>query len=221
LRNAVIIVAGGSGKRMGSNTPKQFLPLSGKPVLMYSIELFAKAIPGIRIIVVLPENQLITWQDLCATYDFNINHELIGGGPRRFHSVKQGLSRLRDEQLVAIHDGVRPLVSHDTIQKAFYEAGIYGNAIPCLKVKESIREISGSISKPLDRNKIRSIQTPQVFRCDKILKAYRQQYREEFTDDATVLEHMGESIHLFEGNPENVKLTTPLDLKFAETVLRR
>jgi len=219
LRNAVIIVAGGTGKRMGKTSlPKQFLPLRGIPVLMHTIQIFYEVYPDIRIILVLPADQLIQWNDLCQEYQFNITHEVISGGPQRFHSVKRGLSLINNESYIAIHDGVRPLASKETIFKSFMTAERYGNAIPCHPIQESVRAISGSTSKALERSKIRTIQTPQVFSREIILKAYRQQYREEFTDDATVVEATGKTIHLFEGNVENIKITTPQDLAVAEAL---
>ena len=202
-----------------TRVPKQFISLARIPILMHTIKIFHEVFTDIRIILVLPTDQMIQWNDLCREYHFNLYHDIISGGPQRFHSVKRGLSLIRDETYIAIHDGVRPMVNKETIIKSFMAAERYGNAIPCLPVRESVRIISGNTSKPLERNRIKTIQTPQVFSRNIILNAYRQQYREEFTDDATVVEAMGESIHLVEGNVENIKITTPMDLAIAEALI--
>lgn len=220
MSNAVIILAGGAGKRMGkTSVPKQFIPLAGFPILMHTIKQFKNVFADIRIILVLPADQMIQWNDLCREYQFNISHEIISGGPQRFHSVKRGLTLIRDEALIGIHDGVRPLVNEESIIKSFTEAERFGNAIPCLPIKESVRIMTGNTSKSFDRTRFKTIQTPQVFSRNIILNAYRQQYKEEFTDDATVVEATGESIHLFEGNVENIKITTPQDLVIAEALI--
>jgi len=187
---------------------------------MHSIEKFTHVFPDIRIIIVLPEDQLYHWEKLCHKHQFSLKHNVISGGPERFHSVKRGLTLVQDSQVIAIHDGIRPLVSENTIIRVFNEAEKYGSAIPCLPVKESAREIIGNTSKPLNRSLIRIIQTPQGFTHDIILNAYRQSYRKEFTDDAMVVESSGVRIHLVEGNPENIKITTPLDLIIASAIIK-
>ena len=215
-----IIVAGGSGSRMQTDVPKQFLELCGKPVLMHTIKAFADACEGIRIIVALPSSQIGFWQELCSSRGFALPHEIVEGGSTRFHSVKNGLAALPDEGLVAIHDGVRPLTSRQTIVNCFAEAAKYGCAVPAVPVNESVREVSGQTSRMLDRSALRLIQTPQVFDIALLKKAYKQEYTPAFTDDASVFERAGHSIHLTEGNVENIKITTPNDLAVAEIFLR-
>ena len=216
----VIIVAGGSGLRMQSNVPKQFLELCGKPVLMYSIEAFADACKDIRVIVVLPDSQIGYWRELCVRHDFTLPHSIAEGGVTRFHSVKNGLALLPEEGLVAIHDGVRPLVSRQTITACFCEAQNNGCAVPAVPLNDSVREVSGKTNRMLDRSSLRLIQTPQVFDIALLKKAYEQKYTTAFTDDASVFEKAGHTIHLTEGNVENIKITTPNDLTVAEALLR-
>jgi len=213
-----IIVAGGSGLRMQKDVPKQFLELCGSPILMHSIKAFTDAIENIRIVVVLPPSQIEYWQKLCCQYSFTLSHEIAEGGDTRFHSVKNGLSLLPEEGLVAIHDGVRPLVSRQTITGCFSEAANYGNAVPVVPVIDSVREICGSTSQMLDRSVLRLIQTPQVFDITLLKKAYKQEYVPTFTDDASVFEKAGHVIRLVEGNVENIKITTPNDLVVAEAL---
>jgi 2-C-methyl-D-erythritol 4-phosphate cytidylyltransferase len=215
----VVIVAGGSGKRMGVDTPKQFLELAGKPVLMHTIERFRLFSEAIEIITVLPENQLRFWNELQKKYSFDISHTLVRGGAHRFISVKNGLEFVSPPGLVAIHDGVRPLVKIDTIRRCFEEAEKYGNAIPVIIPSDSLRQVAGNINEPMNRMNIRQIQTPQVFNASLIKKAYLQDYDSSFTDDATVLEKTGERIHLVEGNSENIKITNPEDLFIAQNLL--
>ena len=213
-----IIVAGGAGLRMQADVPKQFLEMCGKPVLIHSIMAFANACDGIRIIVVLPSAQIENWQKLCGRYGFSLPHDIAEGGDTRFQSVKNGLSLLSGEGLVAIHDGVRPLASRQTITDCFREAAVYGCAVPALPVTDSVRELSGATSRMLDRSALRLIQTPQVFDVTLLKKAYKQEYSLSFTDDASVFEKAGHAIHLTEGNVENIKITTRSDLLVAETL---
>jgi 2-C-methyl-D-erythritol 4-phosphate cytidylyltransferase len=216
----VIIVAGGSGQRMQSAIPKQFLELAGEPILLHTIRNFTSYNPDIQIIVVLPQQHIATWKNLIEKHSFSVKHTIINGGDVRFISVKNGLNAVADEGLVAIHDGVRPLVSHQTIRRCFDEAKIYGNAIPCIPVYETVRKVNDKNSTLEDRSALRLIQTPQVFKTSLIKKAYEQQYKPEFTDDASVLENMGEQIRLVEGNRENIKITDPTDLLIAEAFLK-
>jgi len=215
-----LIVAGGSGKRMGTEIPKQFLELNGKPVLMHSIERFKAFNNSIEIITVLPENQLRYWTEIQREYSFTISHTLVKGGISRFYSVRNGLKYVDEKSLVAIHDGVRPLVSIATIKRCFDAAGKYGNAIPVVCPADSLRMVTDQGSLPVNRQHIKQIQTPQVFRAELIKKAYLQDYRPEFTDDATVLEKTGEKIILVEGNRENIKITNPEDLIIAEALFQ-
>ncbi len=214
-----IIVAGGAGSRMGTNIPKQFLELAGKPVLMHTIERFRAFDESIEIIVVLPENQLEYWDFLQKEFSFSISHTIITGGNSRFFSVKNGLQSVTDSGLVAIHDGVRPLVSTATIRRCFDAAEKYGNAIPVVTPSDSLRMVTLQGSVAVNRQDIKIIQTPQVFKADLIKKAYRQEYTDDFTDDATVLEKTGEKIHLVEGNRENLKITNPEDLIISAALL--
>jgi 2-C-methyl-D-erythritol 4-phosphate cytidylyltransferase len=215
-----LIAAGGSGKRMGTDIPKQFLELAGKPVLMHVIERFTRFDKSINIIVVLPESQLDNWEDLKTRYSFSVPHTAVAGGPSRFYSVKNGLQYVEENSLVAIHDGVRPLVSTETIKNCFDAAGKFGNAIPVICPSDSLRMITQKGNIPVDRQYLRIIQTPQIFNAKLIKKAYLQEYSPEFTDDATLLEKTGESIHLVEGNRENIKITNPEDLVIAEALVR-
>jgi 2-C-methyl-D-erythritol 4-phosphate cytidylyltransferase len=215
----VVIVAGGSGKRMGMDTPKQFLELAGRPVLMHTIERFREYNDSIEIITVLPENQLRFWHDLQKKYSFDVPHTLVKGGSKRFISVRHGLEFVNSPGLVAIHDGVRPLVRLETIKRCFEAAEIYGNAIPVVSPADSLRLETEKSNSPVNRTNVKQVQTPQVFDVAKIKKAYLQDFDPSFTDDATVLEKTGEKIHLVDGNRENIKITNPEDLFIAQTLL--
>ena len=216
----VVIVAGGSGKRMGAEIPKQFLELAGRPVLMHTIERFKAFNDSIEIITVLPENQLRFWIDLQKKHSFSILHTLVKGGANRFLSVRNGLKFVSSPGLVAIHDGVRPFVSIDTIKRCFEAAEKLGNAIPAISPNESLRIINDQGSIPVNRFHVKQIQTPQVFNAALIKNAYLQAYSPDFTDDATVLEQTGEKIYLIEGNRENIKITTPEDLLISDALLK-
>jgi len=218
MKKYCIIVAGGSGRRMKSAVPKQFLPLEGRPLLMQSIERFYSFDSSIELILVLPEGHHSLWEKLCADHSFVISHRLVAGGEERFHSVRAGLALISGESLVAIHDGVRPLVSHDTIWRCYADAEEFGNAVPFVGPADSVRVLEGDDSKPLPRDEVRLIQTPQVFRSSIIIKAYDRDFSPSFTDDATVAEASGVKIHLTHGNRENIKITTPEDLAVAHTL---
>lgn len=206
---------------MGSAQPKQFLELAGKPLLMHAMQAFLNYAPDIRLVLVLPEQEFAAWKNLCQQHRFHSAHQLAIGGPTRFHSVKNGLRFIPEQALVAIHDGVRPLVSLDTISRAFHFASKFGNAIPGIEAADSLRLTDGALSQPLPRDRVRLIQTPQCFRASLIKRAYNRNYHESFTDDASVLEADGERLFLVEGHRENIKITTPADLVFAEAWLRR
>lgn len=220
MNRYALIVAGGSGSRMGTVIPKQFLELAGKPVLMHTIEKFRKFESSIRIIVVLPEDHIGLWHELTDKYSFPVSHNIVSGGATRFESVKNGLQLIKSRGYVAIHDGVRPLVSRDTILRCFTEAERYGNAVPVSSPADSLRLITDQGNIPVNRHHLRLIQTPQVFDTELIIKAYQQEYSPEFTDDATLLEKTGESIRLVEGNRENIKITNPVDLIVAEALMQ-
>jgi len=216
-----IVVAGGTGTRMGAEIPKQFLLLNGEPILMHTLKVFQSIASIQEIILVLPEHQIAAWQDLCNKFHFSIKHTIIAGGETRFQSVLNGLGAVsKPEALVAIHDGVRPLVSVDTIERCFAEAEIHDNAIPAIKPVETIRYIDDKGSHPLDRERVMLIQTPQVFKVSTIKRCYNTPWQPSFTDDASVAEFSGEKINLVEGNRENIKITTPQDILVAEAILK-
>ena len=221
MQRFVLITAGGSGTRMKSGLPKQFLEIAGLPVLMHTFRAFMDADPGFEYVLVLHESQWDYWKGLCGKHHFRQAHKLASSGPTRFHSVKSGLRFIPDEALVAIHDGVRPLVSVSVIREAFQAAERFGNAIPVVPVNDSLRIIDHALSQPLPREQVRRVQTPQCFRAGLIKKAYQRNYSEAFTDDASLLEADGQRIYLVDGNPENIKITTPSDLKMAEALLQK
>ena len=214
-----LIVAGGTGKRMGADIPKQFLELAGRPVLMHTIDRFRVFDRSIRIITVIPEDQFKTWETLVKKYSFSTTHIVGKGGLSRFMSVKNGLEFVEKPGLVAIHDGVRPLVSIATISRCFEAAEKYGNAIPVISNTNSLRVLTEQGSTPVSRQHIMLVQTPQVFKTELIKEAYSQDYCNDFTDDATVLEKTGALIHLVEGNRENIKITNPEDLLIASALM--
>ncbi len=220
MKKYALITAGGKGLRMGSELPKQFLGLAGKPLLMHAFRAFSSYEPGMSFVLVLPEDSFEAWKDLCRKHGFHIHHELVAGGPTRFHSVKNGLKHIPDEALVAIHDGVRPLVSTTLISRVFHFAAKFGSAIPVTTPDESVRQAEQALSQPLPREKIRLVQTPQCFRAVPIKNAYNRNYSEAFTDDATVLEATGERIFLVEGERTNIKITTPEDLRVAAALMK-
>ena len=196
MKKYVIIVAGGKGLRMGSELPKQFLPIGGKPVLMHTLEAFRKYEATLQVILVLPKEQQGFWKQLCEEYHFDVGHLIADGGETRFHSVKNGLALVRESGLVGVHDGVRPFVSVDVI-----------------------RHLTGSSSETVSRNDYKLVQTPQVFDTELLKRAYTQEFTPFFTDDASVVEAMGVPVYLAEGNRENIKITTPFDLKIGSALL--
>lgn len=214
-----IIVAGGTGTRMKSSVPKQFLELSGEPVLMHAVRAFSRFDTLIQIRIVLPETLFPQWEELCRKHDFRIPHWLIPGGDTRTGSVRNALQDIKGEGLVAIHDGVRPLVPVDLIRTAFDTAGRTGNAVPAIPVPESVRQITEEGNEPVSRDSLRIIQTPQVFDLSLIKNAYDLAGGEDFTDDATVFELLGKEICLIEGSRQNIKITLPEDLAVAEALL--
>jgi 2-C-methyl-D-erythritol 4-phosphate cytidylyltransferase len=216
---SVIIVAGGSGNRMNTEIPKQFLLLNNKPVLFYSLEAFYVYNPKIQIIVVLPESFVQLWNSLCKEFHFPIKHKIAIGGKTRFDSVKNGLQKVTNGGFVAIHDGARPLIDKNIINYLFEEVKKYGNAIPVIFINESVRKICDTENKIADRSKLRLVQTPQIFKTEDIHKAYQQEYQEYFTDDASVIETLGIKIHLSKGNSKNIKITQTDDLKIAQALL--
>lgn len=219
MKKHVIIVAGGKGLRMGGDIPKQFLPIGGKPVLMRTIEAFHTYDSSIHIILVLPVSQQAYWKELCDTYHFALPHEVADGGESRFHSVKNGLARVSGEGLVGVHDGVRPFVSKEVIADCYAGAERKKAVIPVVGIVETVRHLVEGGSETVPRDTYKLVQTPQVFDASLLRKAYNQPYTDAFTDDASVVEAMGEEVCLVEGNRENIKLTTPFDLKIAEVLI--
>ena len=255
MKRYAIIVAGGKGLRMGGEVPKQFLPIGdGKPVLMHTLQTFNSFDPQMRLIVVLPADQQDTWQELCHQHECSIPHQVATGGETRFHSVKNGLALIPDEAdaVVGVHDGVRPFVSQEVLQRCYELAEEKQAVIPVVPVVETIRKITdnpneiagqahnevstlngqwstvngqrsmvnGQRSITVPRTDYRLVQTPQVFNIALLKSAYNQPYTDAFTDDASVVEAMGHPVWLTEGNRENIKLTTPFDLKIADSLLR-
>jgi len=218
MTNSVIITAGGIGKRMGSQVPKQFLLINGRPVLMHTIQAFYDYDNDFELILTLPEEWVDHWKKLCEEHNFTINHRVVTGGEERFHSVKNAINHATGE-LVAIHDGVRPLVSEETIQRCIESAQIHHAAIPVIPVNQSIRKLTDDGNMSVDRKSYFLAQTPQVFTRKILIESYNQLYDESFTDDASVVEKRGYAIHMVEGNEENVKITTQKDLKLAEHLL--
>lgn len=219
MTRSVLIMAGGSGRRMNADIPKQFLLLGEMPVLMHTIKKFHSFDPNINIVLVLPADQIQIWNDLCKRHSFTIQHQITSGAETRFGSVSNGLKHIKGKGLVAIHDGVRPLVSQHTIERCFDLALEKGNAIPVMPLVESLRSICKKTNTAENRENFVSVQTPQVFDVDLIQRAYKQEYTPEFTDDASVLENMGIAINLTEGNAENIKITRPFDLIVAKALL--
>ena len=214
----VLIVAGGKGLRMGSDLPKQFLPIGGKPVLMHTIEAFHHFDRTMKIILVLPQEQQTYWQELCAKHSFVIEHTVVDGGETRFHSVKNGLACV-NSGLVGVHDGVRPFVSPEVIKRCYELAAIKKAVLPVIDVVETVRHITETGSETVSRNDYKLVQTPQVFDAELLKQAYAQEYTPFFTDDASVVEAMGVSVCLAEGNRENIKITTPFDLKISSALV--
>lgn len=219
MNRYVIIVAGGKGLRMGGDIPKQFLPVGGKPVLMRTLEAFYAFDSSIHIILVLPVSQQAYWKELCVTYHFTLYHEIADGGETRFHSVKNGLGYVKEEGVIGVHDGVRPFVSQEVIARC-YEAAQHAKAVvPVVDVVETVRHLTEAGSETVPRGDYKLVQTPQVFDARLLKEAYSQEYTDAFTDDASVVEAWGKEVSLVPGNRENIKLTTPFDLKIAEVLI--
>lgn len=219
MKKYAIIVAGGTGTRMGKVIPKQFLILNNAPILIHTIRRFFEYDNRIEIILVLPKAQIEYWKKLCENFDFNIKHKIVEGGSTRFYSVRNGLKLISENGLVAVHDGVRPLVSRDLINRCYIKAMEKGNAIPCIKVKDSLKVFDKNGCHSVDRDYYRAVQTPQVFYADMLKNAYSQSFSDNFTDDASVYESKGNKLYMVEGEETNIKITTQLDLKIAEILL--
>ena len=220
-KRGVIIVAGGSGRRMQTTIPKQFLLLGGMPVVARTINTFSEAMPGAEIVVVLPKDDIEMWRNLAARFDVAV-HRCVAGGKERFHSVKAGLEALSPEvEYVAVHDGVRALVSKKLIIRTLLDAERSGATIPVVEVADSYRRVTAEGSEIVPRSKLRIVQTPQIFSAELLRSAYEQEFDTQFTDDASVVERLGHKVSLVEGERTNLKLTTPDDLSWAEWWLER
>ena len=216
MRNFAIIVAGGTGNRMKTIIPKQFLLLQGKPIIQFSVEAFYQFNPQIEIIIAIHPDYFQIWEQLDLFCHLPMAHQVVAGGETRFQSVKNGLRLIKEDGLVAIHDAARPLIHAGFIENLFSEAQTYGSALPCIAVNETIRMILGNSSQQLDRNLLRAMQTPQVFKVSELKQAYIQEFQNVFTDDATVMQAAGYDLHLCEGLHKNIKITHPEDIKIAE-----
>ena len=223
MADYIIIVAGGKGLRMGGDIPKQFLPIHGKPVLMRTLERFREYSEALRIILVLPKAQQEYWYSLCKEYTFDMDYQIADGGETRFHSVQNGLSLIPDDEqgVVGVHDGVRPFVSTEVIKRCYDTARTEKAVIPVTPVVETLRHINGNGSGTnVQRSEYRLVQTPQTFDIQLLKRANQQPYSEAFTDDASVVEGIGQQVTMVEGNRENIKLTTPFDITIAEALLK-
>lgn len=219
MKHTALIVAGGKGLRMGSELPKQFLPIGGKPVLMHTLEAFHRFDSAIDLILVLPEEQQGYWKQLCEKHRFTIRHLIANGGETRFHSVRNGLALVSGGGLVGVHDGVRPFVSQEVIRRCYDRAATDKAVIPVVDVVDTVRQVTESGSRTVNRDDYKLVQTPQVFDADLLRRAYAQDFKPFFTDDASVVEAMGVPVDLVEGNRENIKITTPFDLKIATALV--
>ena len=218
-QKAIIIVAGGKGTRMGASLPKQFIRLGSRPILMHTIERFFNYDRSMTIIVVLPKNQQEYWTQLCKDYNFDVPFIIADGGQTRFHSVCNGLSKVTNERWIGVHDGVRPFVSDEVITTCFRVVQSSRAVIPTIGIVETLRKVEEEKSSTLNRDDYRLVQTPQVFDVTLLKEAYQQEYNKKFTDDASVVEALGYDVTLIEGNRENIKVTTPFDLKIGEALL--
>lgn len=221
MKKVALIVAGGMGERMQSGIPKQFMVLNGLPILMHCARRFHLYDTAIDLRLVLPESEIETWNNLCEEHNFNLSCKIFPGGETRFHSVKNGLQDLPSSSLVGVHDGVRPLVSIDTVARCYDLAEKNGTAVPAIPISESIRRVDGEDSVAEERSMFRLIQTPQVFSSEILIDAYDLPYEETFTDDASVIEKAGYKIYLTEGNEENIKITYQKDLLIAEILAKQ
>lgn len=219
MTTTFIVTAGGIGKRMGNEIPKQFIEINGRPILMHTLEKLHSFNAKAQFILTLPGDWFDYWNDLRKRHDFNIHVEVVEGGKERFHSIKNAL-RFASGDIIAIHDGVRPLVSTETLERLLNRVSKFNAVIPVIGIKESVRVLRESQSEIMNRDSIKIVQTPQVFTKELIHQAYQIDFSDDFTDDASVVERFGFTIDLVQGNEENIKITTPLDLKLAEYFLQ-
>lgn len=218
-KNYAVIVAGGQGTRMGNAVPKQFLELNGKPVLYHTIKAFREALPDIELILVLPVQQISYAQMILQNFKNGIDITVVSGGATRYHSVQNGLAGIPEDAIVFVHDGVRPLVSKAVIMRCLESATVHGTAIPVIDATDSVRIVEGEHSRPIDRRKLRMVQTPQTFKASILLPAMRQPYQEAFTDEATVVELSGHSLKMVAGDKSNLKITTQDDMTIAAALM--
>ena len=219
MKKFAVIVAGGKGKRMNSDIPKQFMLLKNKPVLYYTIKAFLDTVENIEIILVLPEEHIGKGREIIDGYFDPSRIRITAGGRTRFHSVQNGLALINEESIIFVHDGVRCLVTGDLIKRCYENALAEGSAIPTLECGDSVRLLTANGNKIVDRNKIKLIQTPQTFHSKILLPAYKIDYKDKYTDEASVVEAFGFAINLIEGERNNIKITTPFDLRIAEMLL--
>jgi len=221
MKYYAIIVAGGSGNRMQTETPKQFLLLNNLPVLMHTVKAFALSDSQPKILIVLNQEQHNYWARLCEEFNFRIPHQVIAGGTERFHSVKNAIDSIEEESFVAIHDAVRPLISKTLIDSCFNKAVELGNVIAAVQSSDSVRMLRADKTSALKRNEIYLVQTPQTFSLPVLKEAYKQEFNNSFTDDASVVESIGYEINIIEGERNNIKITYPIDLELAELLLKK
>jgi len=221
MNSYAVIVAAGSGMRMGAPIPKQFLEVGGRPILMHTLNRFVAFDASIRLVVVLHPDYIEFWRSLCEKHDYSVPHSIVSGGSERFYSVQKAIQSLVDteEAIVGIHDAVRPMVSVATLERCYATAQETGSAVPCVSVNDSMRIVDADGNRSINRSSLRIIQTPQCFRLNLLRRAFTQEYNTAFTDDASVVEALGESIELVEGNRENIKVTTPEDMHWLNLLL--
>ena len=217
----MIIVAGGSGSRMGAGIPKQFLELDGRPILMHTLENLHEMDGAMELILVLPEEEMDNWEQLCYKHEWQLPHKLVNGGSTRFLSVKNGLNEVKNAELVGVHDGVRPFVSSEVVKSCFKAASENGAAVPVVAIVQSLRMVEEGGSSAVDRSAFRAVQTPQSFKSEVLKNAFGKAERIDYSDDASVVEAAGDEIILVDGNPENIKITTPIDLELAQLIIDR
>jgi 2-C-methyl-D-erythritol 4-phosphate cytidylyltransferase len=219
MKKYAVIVAGGVGSRMNTSTPKQFLLLKNKPVLFYSIDVFLKAYDDLQVILVLPDEHISKGQEVIDAYFNTSRITICQGGRTRFHSVQNGLSLINDESIIFVHDGVRCLITKNLIQRCYVKAEASGSAIPVITSKDSIRLLTDEGNVALERNSVKLVQTPQVFHSKILLNAFKIDYKDKFTDEATVVEAFGIKVNLVQGEENNIKITTATDIVIAEQLI--
>lgn len=216
---SVIITAGGIGKRMGTEVPKQFLEVAGTPILMHTIQCFHKFDTNCQIIITLPQDWKSFWDELILKHSFKVPHVIVDGGIERYDSIKNALSICKFD-MIAVHDGVRPLVSQETIQRCLILANEKGSAIPTLPIKESVRKMEGDNTKSVERKDYLTVQTPQFFNAQMLKNGYKIAFHTGITDDASLVEEAGYTVNITSGNEENIKITTPIDLKIVSLLIK-